>query len=118
MAVRQLNTGEAVVIDLDRFAALQGTGADWGTIDDVVAALCEVERAWADARHHDLPALADRIVATADRFGMSTFARTARDLGHLATRQDCVALAAVLSRLIRVGEASLAAVWDMQDLRL
>ena len=38
------------------------------------------------------------------------------DVSHCIDRRDITALAATLSRLIRVGERSLTAIWDLQDI--
>ena len=54
----------------------------------------------------------------AEGMGMTTFAKVAAQVSDLSKRNDPAALAASLARLVRVGEASLAAVWDLQDLRL
>lgn len=112
---------EAVVIDLDKVRSCRATdvsGASGSRIDGLVAALCEAELAWAGGRFDALDRLAASMVQPAEDLGMTTFAALASDLRGLPDRPDPVALAARLSRLVRVGEASLAAVWDLEDLRL
>ena len=49
---------------------------------------------------------------------MRTLARVAGDVTRCIDAGDGVALAAVLSRLIRIGERSLTAIWDTQGLRV
>jgi hypothetical protein len=51
----------------------------------------------------------------ADKIGMVTLARVAQDVGLCAGRSDAAALAATLARLTRIGDRSLSAVWDLQD---
>ena len=49
---------------------------------------------------------------------MRKLARVAGDVGTAVDQSDMVAVAATLSRLMRVGEASLTAVWDLQDMTI
>lgn len=58
------------------------------------------------------------LIAIADQIGMRKLARVAGDVSNVVADNDVVAIAATLSRLMRVGEASLTAVWDLQDLSL
>lgn len=112
---------EAVVIDLDKVRSCRAADAagDAGSrIDGLVAALCEAELAWAEGRFDALGRLASGMARPANDMGMTTFAAIAFDLSGIADRPDPVALSARLARLVRVGEASLAAVWDLEDLRL
>jgi hypothetical protein len=48
---------------------------------------------------------------------MRVLSQVARDLADCVTRKDAVAQAAVLARLVRIGDRSLTAVWDLQDMR-
>lgn len=50
--------------------------------------------------------------AIAGQLGMPALARVARDVAACSEAGDPVALAATLARLHRVGEASLASIWD------
>lgn len=47
---------------------------------------------------------------------MTALAQVAGDVAHTVDAGDAVAAGATLGRLIRVGERSLTAVWDQQDL--
>lgn len=55
------------------------------------------------------------LTATSDRIGMATLARVARDVLACIERRDPVALSATYARLLRVGERSLHAIWDLED---
>ena len=46
---------------------------------------------------------------------MATLSRVARDVQRCAARRDAVALAATYMRLLRVGERSIKAIWDLED---
>ncbi|WP_198014606.1 hypothetical protein [Salipiger mucosus] len=53
--------------------------------------------------------------AIADQIGMCALRRVAEDVVQCARDGDPVALAATLARLARLGERSLYAIWDLQD---
>ena len=56
------------------------------------------------------------LVPAADRVGMATLARVARDALYCIETGDAVAMAAVLARLARAGERSVAEVWELRDM--
>lgn len=62
--------------------------------------------------HRSLKALG----AIADQIGMCGLSQVARDVRTCIEDDDPVAEAATLARLARVGERSLSALWDLQDL--
>ncbi|TBX20512.1 hypothetical protein [Nioella sediminis] len=55
------------------------------------------------------------LAAASDRIGMATLARVARDVLACIGSGDPVALAATHARLLRVGERSIHAIWDLED---
>jgi hypothetical protein len=58
----------------------------------------------------------DQLARDAELIGMATLSRVARSVVDNYTLGDHVALAATLARLDRVGERSIHAVWDLEDL--
>jgi len=67
----------------------------------------------------DASALATRLnalIAASDHIGMATLARVGRNVSACLARSDTVALAATHSRLMRVGDRSIHAIWDLEDL--
>jgi len=56
------------------------------------------------------------IVAIAQQIGMTTLARVGRDVISLIPGFDSAAYCAALARLVRIGEGSLVAVWDLQNM--
>lgn len=56
------------------------------------------------------------LIAASDHIGMATLARVGRNVQACLARGDMVALAATHSRLIRVGDRSIHAIWDLEDL--
>ncbi|WP_245226965.1 MULTISPECIES: hypothetical protein [Parasedimentitalea] len=85
-------------------------------IEELAVRLSHCERLW---RQNDMPNLrksARSLIAIADQIGMSAMAGIARDVTCVIDDEDHAATAATLFRLLRVGERSLTAVWDQQDL--
>lgn len=74
----------------------------------VDAMLCDDGNAFAVA--------VDQICKDAELIGMATLARVARNVSDSYATQNHVALAATMARLDRVGERSIHAVWDLEDL--
>jgi hypothetical protein len=58
----------------------------------------------------------DQVARDAELIGMSTLSRVAQSVLDNYARADPVALSATLARLERVGERSIHAVWDLEDL--
>lgn len=85
-------------------------------IEELAVRLTHCERLWQQKDHDALRKCARSLIAIADQVGMITLARIAGDVTASIDAQDTVALGATLTRLIRIGERSLTAVWDLQDL--
>jgi len=56
------------------------------------------------------------LVVASDHIGMATLARVGRNVQACMARGDAVALAATHARLIRIGDRSIHAIWDLEDL--
>lgn len=122
MQVLQIRPMEHVSVDQDRLGALYSQLGESGAEDVVCRALeelalrlahCETlfqEGCWDDLRKN-----ARSLVAIAEQIGMSALSHVANDVTLCIDQGDITALAATLSRLVRVGDRSLAAVWDIQD---
>ncbi|WJY22390.1 hypothetical protein QTA57_04435 [Fontisubflavum oceani] len=65
---------------------------------------------------HGLGQPVRHLIAASDRIGMATLARAARNVEMAQASGDAVALSATLARLQRVGERSILAIWDLEDL--
>ena len=77
-------------------------------VEDMVVCLAGIEAAWAAGEFRRLEITLAKITTLAERTGLTDVANVASQALTLVTRQDDVALAAVIARLVRVGEASLA----------
>ncbi len=60
--------------------------------------------------------IVSQIAEAAGKIGMATLARVARDVQLVMSRQDTPAISATLARLRRVGERSVYAIYDIEDL--
>ncbi len=77
-------------------------------VEDMVVCLAGIEAAWASSEFKRLATTLDTISTLSERTGLKDVAYVANEAAGLVDRKDEVALAAVIARLVRVGEASLA----------
>lgn len=64
----------------------------------------------------DLRDAVEVLISDAELIGMATLARVARNVVDCIERGNLVAIAATLARLERVGDRSIHAVWDLEDM--
>lgn len=122
MPVQQIRPIEHVSVDHDRLGTLYVQLGEAGAEDVVCRALEELAQRlgacdlmFRDAQWTELRKNVRSLIAISEQIGMNALARIAADVTGCIDRGDGTAVAATLSRLIRVGERSLTAVWDMQD---
>jgi hypothetical protein len=121
--VRKLLINEAVALDPHKLTELcvmhgeAGAEAIVGrTIEALSIGLAKVERAYVE---QDLKSLADHastLLPLAEEIGMTTFSNVTDDVITCARAAEIMPLAATLSRLIRIADKSLTAVWDMENI--
>lgn len=118
-----LEQKESVCLDPDRLGNLYNQLGNTNaldvlcrTIEELALRLSNCERFWRKRDWAGLRKCAKSLVAIADQIGMTLLARVAGDVAQAVDSGDAVATGATLGRLIRVGERSLTAVWDQQDL--
>lgn len=87
-------------------------------IEELAVRLAHCERLWRQQNWNDMRKCARSLIAISDQIGMTTLARVANDVTSAIDAADVPATGATLFRLIRIGERSLMAVWDQQDLSL
>ena len=112
-------------LDQDRIGDLYQQLGEAGAEDVVCRAMEELavrlshaDRMYREGRMADMRKNVRSMVAISEQIGMNSLARVARDVMDCVDLGDNVALAAVLARLMRIGERSLTAVWDLQDLSI
>ena len=123
--VTQIKPAESVHVDHDRLGALYSELGHAGAEDVVCRAMEELalrmshcDRLYRAGEMDELRKSSRSLVAIADQIGMGVVARVAEDVTHCIDKADPVALGATLARLMRTGEGSLTAIWDLQDLTI
>ncbi|WP_425040440.1 hypothetical protein [Primorskyibacter sp. S187A] len=120
--VRLLAPSEGVRLDQDRLQALYEELGDVGAEDVVCRAMEELavrlsyaEKLFRQGDFQDMHKVVRSLVAISEQIGMNTLVRVAGDVCTCIEAGDHVALGATLSRLVRIGERSLSAIWDLDD---
>lgn len=85
-------------------------------IEEIAVRLTRIERAYAQGELFRVEKGARGLAAIAEQTGLPTVRRLALVVADLTATNDPPALAANISRLIRVGEISLVTIWDVQDI--
>ncbi|MEP2028442.1 MAG: hypothetical protein ABJI96_07010 [Paracoccaceae bacterium] len=123
--IDKLTLTESVRLDPDRLGALYSQLGDAGAEDVICRAMEELavrmahcERLHRQSNWPELRKSARSLVAISDQIGMRMLSRVASDVTQAIDTTDVVAIAATLARLLRIGESSLTAIWDSQDLSL
>lgn len=123
--VVQMRPTEPVKVDQERLGALYSQLGEAGAEDVVCRALEELalrmshcDRLYREDKMPELRKNARSLIAIADQIGMHALSRVAGDVTMCIDDGDRTALAATLSRLLRIGERSLTAIWDLQDITL
>jgi len=123
--IEQLIPMEQVRVDADQLGGLYANVGNLAAEDIVCRAMEELALRLAHCdrlyRTNDLTGLrksSRSLIAIADQIGMGKLARVAGDVTNCIDADDTISLAATFSRLMRIGEGSLTAIWDLQDLTI
>jgi len=123
--VVDLRLRERIIIDtvqLDQlFQDLGARGAEAFVMDRVEAISERLADVEFNYRQGKLTSVADEARALSKlctEIGLTSLARVLRDLGVSARRGDMIAFRAVWERLVRIGDRSLAQVWEVPGLSL
>ncbi len=123
MQILQIRPMETVNVDEERLGTLYAQLGEAGAEDVVCRALEELamrmthcdklyqEESWPELRKNTRS-----LIAIADQIGMAKLSAVANDVTQCIDNNDWTALAATLSRLLRIGERSLIAIWDIGSL--
>lgn len=125
MAVSQIHPRETVILDTDllehmcaRMGYSKAEAALTAAMEDL-AVLLHYTGTLSRANELDTLHTTCRQVRTvARRVGMSALCRVAGDVAGLCHGLDPAALAATIARMQRLGEQSLIAIWDREDLSI
>ena len=125
MQVLQMRPTEQVCVDQERLGTLYKQLGETDAEDVVCRALEELalrishcDRLYRTSDWQELRKNSRSLIAIADQVGLQKMAAVANDVMSAVDQADPVAIAATLTRLIRVGERSLIAIWDVQDLSI
>lgn len=118
-----LHHDEGVRLDPDCLVALYSELGESGAeqvvckaMEELAARLTEMQRFADEGRTAGLVRSARLLIKVAEQIGMLTFARVAGDVLSAASAGDAAGQAATLARLMRIGDRSLNAVWDLRDM--
>ncbi|MEP3330485.1 hypothetical protein [Sedimentitalea sp.] len=124
-SITTLTPAETVRLDRDRLNALYVQLGEAGAedvvcraIEELAVRLAHCERCWRQGQIADLRKNARSLIAISEQIGMCEIARVAGDVTATIDNGDDAARAATLFRLIRLGDRSLTAVWNLRDLSL
>ena len=84
-------------------------------IEQLAAHLTECQKGYAKSEYGFVRQKLDELEAFSKLIGLPVLERVARDVQSCIEVYDPVALSATMSRLLRMGEQSLTAIWDLQE---
>jgi hypothetical protein len=82
-------------------------------VEDIARILGRAETQYLKTDYDNLRDSLDSIVTLAQKFGFGHLSRVAHDVKFCVDMNDLVAVSSTFQRLLRVGEQSLFAIWDM-----
>jgi hypothetical protein len=83
--------------------------------DTMAQALGEAETNFLNNRFDRLVSTVQKIATLAEMCGFISVRTVAGDVTHAVQRNDAVAVSATVLRLLRIGEKSLYAIWDLPE---
>lgn len=123
--VLKIRLNETVHVDHDRLGALYTELGESAAEDVVCRAMEELalrlshcSRLHGAQEWNELRKCARSLIAISEQIGMLVLARVANDVIETLDAGDGPAISATLSRLLRIGEQSLTAIWDLQDITI
>ena len=116
---------EGVRLDPDPLVALYSELGESGAervicraMEELASRLSEMMRHADEGQTEPLIRSARLLGKVADQIGMATLARVATDVVRTTEAGDLTSQAATLARLVRIGDRSLTAVWDLRDMTI
>jgi phosphoenolpyruvate-protein kinase (PTS system EI component) len=120
-----LRPSERVVVDSSLIAGLTrrmgARGAEGFVterVEEISDRLADIDWQIRHAQMVEVPAAARRVARLSGEIGLTSLARAAHDLADVARTGDPPAWAAVWDRVVRIGDRSLALVWDAPGLSM
>ena len=123
MQILQIRPVEKVSVDQERlgtlYAQLGETNAEnvvCRALEELALRMTDCDKLYREESWTELRKNTRSLIAIADQIGMAKLSSVADDVTICIDREDTTALAATLSRLLRNGERSLTAIWDIGTL--
>ncbi len=123
--VYEMRPSERIVIDASALEILFRRLGDQGaecfvmeTVEAISDTLAEVDGFVRRGQLSEIAPRAQKVSKLSSEIGLTSLARVSRDMGIAARRGDMVAYRAVWERLVRIGDRSLAQVWELPGLSL
>ena len=123
--VYDLRPAERIIIDAAQLGELFNRLGDRGaeacvmeTVEAISDLLAQVDGFVRSGQLAEIVPRAQQVSRLAAEIGLTSLARVARDMGITAQRSDSVAYRAVWERLVRIGDKSLAQVWELPGLSI
>lgn len=123
--VYEIRPSERIVIDPAALEVLFRRLGDRGaeafvmrTVEAISDILAEVDGLIRSGRLQEIAPKAQQVSRLSLDIGLTSLARVARDMGIAARGGDLVAHRAVWERLVRIGDRSLAQVWELPGLSI
>lgn len=123
--VYEMRPSERIVIDASALEVLFRRLGDQGaecfvmeTVEAISDSLAEVDGFVRRGQLAEIGPKAQKVSKLSTEIGLTSLARVSRDMGIAARRGDMVAYRAVWERLVRIGDRSLAQVWELPGLSL
>ncbi len=82
-------------------------------VEDIARILGRAETQYLKTDYDNLRDSLDSVATLAQKFGLRHLSRVAQDVKLCVDENDLVAVSSTFQRLLRVGEQSLFAIWDM-----
>ncbi|MGB3246947.1 MAG: hypothetical protein WBB25_20615 [Sulfitobacter sp.] len=122
MQVLQIRPNEQVDVDQEclgtLYSQLGSSGAEnvvCRALEELALRLSHCDRLYRAQDRKELRKETRSLIAISDQVGMLMLSKVAADVTRCIDADDTNALAATLSRLLRIGERSLTAIWDVGD---
>ncbi|MCV6825857.1 MULTISPECIES: hypothetical protein [Halocynthiibacter] len=85
-------------------------------MEELAARLTKIEKSFWQGEYQAVSKGARSLIAIAEQIGLNGLAQVARHVSVTARTEDKTATAATVARLLRMGDRSLSAVWNTQNL--
>lgn len=118
--VTMMERKESVEIDQAQFLEQFNLQADrdrhdliFDVVEDIAQILGRAEAQYMKSNHDELRDSLNKITNLGRQFGFGNLSRVAQDVMIYVDANDFVSVSSTFQRLLRVGEQSLFAIWDM-----